>query len=208
MWLSSLLDLNQILDEVDKNKAILLEIWAPAINVNNVWDKTGWACLIKIYVMVHSKAKQSFWSYHNRTMSYLCPSWQKLGKTQQTYFWQLFHPFWFGIKKDVIILIYCQHLSSVSTLLWWHVTQYFALFKAMINLLGYIPPCITVSKLIPIFGWWMRWAEIKQRHRKSPMTSPVDSSSMAAMSILPPPSSNWPPETSYEDTEVLELCDY
>ena len=163
MWLSSLLDLNQILDEVDKNKAILLEIWALAINVNNVWDKTGWACLIKIYVMVHSKAKQSFWSYHNRTMSYLCPCWQKLGKTQQTYFWQLFHPFWFGIKKDVIILIYCQHLSSVSTLWWWHVTQYFALFKAMINLLGYIPPCITVSKLIPIFGWWMRWAEIKQR---------------------------------------------
>ena len=121
------------------------------------------ACLIKIYVMVHSKAKQSFWSDHNKTMIYLYPRWQKLGKTAIILAIISSLLIWYQARCHYFDLLPPHHLSYVSTLWWWHVTQYIALFKAMINLLGYIPPCITMSKLITNVGWWIGWAEIKQR---------------------------------------------
>ena len=113
--------------------------------------------------MVHSKANAKFLVRPKQNNELLISKLAKIRKNSANIILAIISSLLVWYQEDVIILIYCHHLSSVSTLWWWHVTQYFALFKAMINLLGYIPPCITASKLIPNFNWWMRGAEIKQR---------------------------------------------
>ena len=130
-----------------------------AWTINNVWDKTGWACLIKIYVMVHSKADAKFLVRPKQNNELLIPKLEKIRKNSANIILAIISSLLVCYQEGVIILIYCHHLSSVSTLWWWHVTQYFALFKAMINLLGYIPPRITASKLIQNFA--DGWGELK-----------------------------------------------
>ena len=101
--------------------------------------------------MVHSKANAKLLVRPKKNNELLISKLAKIRKNSANIILAIISSLWY---QDVIILIYCHHLSSVSTL-WWHVTQYFAHYKAVINLLGNIPYCITVSKLTTKIGWWI-----------------------------------------------------